>query len=47
MSFMKLQTNSSPFVDPVRKFGADAGINPILGFTATLQIFDGIFKAVI
>jgi hypothetical protein len=46
MSFIKLHTKSSPFVDPVRKFGADAGITPIRGFIATLQIFDGIFKVV-
>lgn len=44
---MKLQTNSSPLVDPVKKLGADAGIVPILGFIATLQIFDGIFNVVI
>lgn len=44
---MKLQINSSPLVDPVKKLGADAGIVPILGFIATLQIFDGIFNVVI
>jgi hypothetical protein len=43
---MKLQTNNSPFVDPVKKLGADEGITPILGFIATLQIFDGIFNVV-
>ena len=30
-----------------KKLGADAGIVPILGFIATLQIFDGIFNVVI